>query len=146
MKLAFPMRSERLRKSSACSAERFSLNSCGSSGNLAAMRRFVARLFVLAPMLVLLSPIAYRSFAHVQPEGAFRLTIVDANTGHGGPGVPVRSDNGILCHTRSNGEIAWTELSLMDRDVRFTIDRPDGKPDAVTLHVTRGNRAHIRLP
>ena len=110
------------------------------------MRRYIARLFVLAPMLVLLSPIAYRSFAHVPPEAAFRMEIVDPGTGQGVSGVPVRSDNGILCHTRANGEIAWTELSLMDRDVRFTIDPPDGKRQAVTLRVTRGERAHIPLP
>ena len=110
------------------------------------MRRDVARLFVLAPILVLLSPIAYRSFAHVPPEGAFRMMIVDASTGQGVPGVSVRSDNGILCHTRSNGEIVWTELILMDRDVRFTIDPPDGNREAVTLRVTRGSRVQIRLP
>ena len=109
------------------------------------MRRYVVRLFVLAPMLVLLSPIVYRSFAHVPPEGAFRMTIVDPSTGQGVPGVPVRSDNGILCHTRFNGEIGWTELSLMDRDVRFTIESPDGTREAVVLRVTRGERAQIQL-
>jgi hypothetical protein len=110
------------------------------------MRRRVSRLLVLGPLLVLLSPLVYRSFAHVPPEGAFRMAIVDANTGLGVSGVPVRSDNGVLCHTRSDGEIAWTEVSLMDRNVRFTIDLPDGTRDAVTVHVTRGNRAQIRLP
>jgi hypothetical protein len=112
------------------------------------MRRHVLRLLVMAPMLVLpvlLEPI-YRSLAHVPPEDAFRMKIVDPSTEQGVPSVPVRSDNGILCHTRSNGEIVWSELSLMDRDVRFTIDRPSGKRQAVTLHVTRGDRAQIRLP
>lgn len=56
------------------------------------------------------------------------------------------SDNGILCHTRFNGEIGWTELSLMDRDVHFTIDRPEGKREVVALRVMRGDQAQIRLP
>lgn len=96
-------------------------------------------------MLVLLSPIAYRSFAHVPPEDAFRMKVVDQSTGEGVPGVAVRSDDGILCHTRSNGEIGWTELNLMDRDVRFTIDPLNGKREDVTLRVTRGDRAQIRI-
>jgi hypothetical protein len=110
------------------------------------MSRQVARLLVIAPILVLLGPIAYRSSAHVSPESAFRMKILDPSTGQGIPGVAVRSDNGILCHTQSDGQIAWTELSVMDRDVRFTVDRPDGKREAVTLHVTRGDYAKIRLP
>jgi hypothetical protein len=107
------------------------------------MRRKVARLLMIAMMLVLL---AYRSFAHVPPEDTFRLKIVDSSTGHGVPGLAVRSDNGIVCHTQFNGEIAWTEVSVMDRDVVFTVDRPDGKRQAVTLHVTRGDHASIHLP
>jgi hypothetical protein len=110
------------------------------------MKRQFARLLVMASMIVLLGPITYRSFAHVPPERAFRMKIVDPSTGQGVPGVPVRSDNGILCHTSFNGEIAWTEVSVMDRDVRFTVDRPGANSEAVTLHVTRGDHAQIRLP
>ena len=110
------------------------------------MSRKVARLVVIAMLLVLLGPIAHRSFAHVSPEDTFRLKIVDSTTGHGVPGLAVRSDNGILCHTQFNGEIAWTEASVMDRDVVFTVDRPDGKRQAVTVHVTRGGHIPIRVP
>ena len=73
------------------------------------------------------------------------MKAVDPGTGQGVPDVPVRSDNGILCHTRSNGEIAWSELSLMDRDVRFAIDRRTATRRRNTARYAR-RRAQIRLP
>src|SRR4051794_3848549 len=106
------------------------------------MRRPIARLLVMAALLVLVGPSVYRSYAHVPSQAAFRMTIVDPKTGLGVPNVRVQSDNGIVCHTRSDGEIAWTESILMGRDVRFSIDRPGHPAGAtVTLRVSRGGSA-----
>jgi hypothetical protein len=109
-------------------------------------RRSVLRL-VPPALFVLLGPTVYRSYALVPPEDAFRMKIIDPTTGEGAPGVRVQSDNGIVCHTQSNGEIAWTETVLMGRDVRFTIERP-GQTDRqkVALRVTRSGHAEISLP
>lgn len=98
-------------------------------------------------LFVLLGPSVYRSYALVPPKDAFRMKIVDPKTGEGVPGVRVQSANGIVCHTLSNGEIAWTERVLMGRNVRFTIDR-DGLTgrQKVRLHVTRSGHAEISLP
>jgi hypothetical protein len=110
------------------------------------MRRLIARLLVIPVLLILLGPSVYRSYAHVPARSAFRMKVVDPKTGKGVPSVGVRSDNGIMCRTRYNGEIAWTEVALMGRDVRFSIDRP-GQPkgDTVTLRVSPGGSANIPL-
>jgi hypothetical protein len=68
------------------------------------------------------------------------MKIVDA-TGDALPMIEVRSDNGIVCHTRADGEIAWTETVLMDRDVRFSMNQ--GK--TVTVRVSRGGSTRIVL-
>ena len=110
------------------------------------MRRRVLRL-VLPALMVLFGPTVYRSYALVPPEDAFRMKIVDPKTREGVPGVRVQSDNGIVCHTQSNGEIAWTEMVLMGRDVRFIIERPGQTTrQKVTLRVTRSSHAEISLP
>jgi hypothetical protein len=110
------------------------------------MRSLIARLLALPALLILLGPSVYRSYGHVPPQSAFRMKVVDPKTGQGVPKVRVRSDNGIVCHTRYNGEIAWTETVLMGRDVRFSIDSPDQpKSDTVTLRVSRGGSVTIPL-
>jgi hypothetical protein len=109
------------------------------------MRRLV-HLFVLPVLFVLLGPTGYRSYALVPPQDAFRMKITDPITGEGVPGVRVQSDNGIVCHTQWNGEVAWTEKVLMGRNVRFTIDRPGQVTrQNVTLRVMRGSRADVSL-
>ena len=111
------------------------------------MRRRSVLLVVLPALFVLLGPSVYRSYALVPPEDAFRMKIVDPRTGDGVPGVRVQSDNGIVCHTQADGEIAWTERVLMGRNVRFTVERPDqtGR-HSLTLHVARSGHAEISLP
>ena len=52
-----------------------------------------------------------------------RLRIVDSD-GRSLAGIRVKSDNGIICHTRADGSIDWTERSLMNRDVQFRIEAP----------------------
>jgi hypothetical protein len=101
---------------------------------------------LLLPLIVLLGPATYRSYAHVPSESAFRMKVVDATSGLGVPHVEVRSDNGIVCHTRANGEIAWTETVLMERDVRFSIKLPNNDTrETVTLRVSRKGSTTVIL-
>ena len=72
------------------------------------------------------------------------MKIVDSATGAGVAGVRVVSDNGIVCHTRYDGEIAWTERVLMGRDVRFTVGA-ESERRVVTLRVERGSRTEVGL-
>jgi len=46
----------------------------------------------------------------------FETRVVD-QSGHGVPLVKLTSDNGIVCFTRADGSVLWTESWLMDRDV-----------------------------
>src|SRR5262245_57247354 len=108
-------------------------------------RRILFRI-VMSAILLLLGPSVYRSYAMVPSTDAFRMRIVDPRTGLGVPNVRVQSDNGIVCHTRANGEIAWTELALMDRNVRFSIDGRDQRTrDTVTVAVSRRGAIDIAL-
>jgi hypothetical protein len=58
----------------------------------------------------------------------FQMRVVD-QTGHWIPHVKLTSDNGIVCYTRADGVVLWSESSLMDRDVKFHIEAP-GAPVA----------------
>jgi|SRR5688572_32955638 len=110
------------------------------------MKSNIVGLLLLQALMVLLDPVAYRSYAHVPTDSAFRMKIVDARSGLGVPDVEVRSDNGIVCHTGANGEIAWTETVLMERDVRFSIELADkDKRETVTLRVSRRGSQTIAL-
>ena len=55
----------------------------------------------------------------------FQMRVVD-QTGHGVPHVKLTSDNGIVCYTRADGSVLWTESSLMDRDVKFRVESTRG--------------------
>ena len=73
----------------------------------------------------------------------FHLHVTDA-AGNDLPGIRVVSDNGIVCRTRPDGSIRWTEASLMGREVKFHIATSSGN-ESVTLHVAPGLRAAIML-
>ena len=64
--------------------------------------------------------------------------------GRGIPNIRVVSDNGIVCRTRADGSVRWTERSVTNRDVRFRLDWSNGHRD-VTLHSTPGGRADVAL-
>ena len=64
--------------------------------------------------------------------------------GRGVPNIRVVSDNGIVCRTRADGSVRWTERSVTNRDVRFRLDWSNGHRD-VTLHSTPGGRADVAL-
>jgi hypothetical protein len=86
----------------------------------------------------------------------FQVTPTEGNTsdpflmrilneqGQGIPNIRVVSDNGIVCRTRADGSVRWTERSVMNRDVRFRLDGSNGHRD-VTLHSTPGGRADVAL-
>ena len=110
------------------------------------MGRRIGLPLVMCALLILLGPAVHRSYATVPSADAFRMRILDPETGSGVSNVRVESDNGIVCHTRANGEIAWTEVVLMERDVRFSIDRSNQRGrDTVTVHVNRGGSIEIAM-
>jgi hypothetical protein len=73
----------------------------------------------------------------------FQMRVVD-QTGHGVPQVKLTSDNGIVCYTRLDGSVLWTESSLMDRDVKFRIEK-SGTQTTATLRVVEGGHAEVAI-
>ena len=104
------------------------------------MRRFLVRTLALIPVLFVVVP-----FQVAPGEGGttnpFLMRILDEQ-GHGLPNIRVVSNNGIVCHTQTDGSVRWTERSVMNRDVRFRIDSQNGRRD-VTLHPTPGGRGDV---
>jgi len=105
---------------------------------------------VLPITLLFLIPVAGMSYPSSPASShrlSFQLSIVDSRTGAGVPNVQVIADNRIICYTRSNGTVMWSESSLMDRDVHFRIKSGAFQhPDAgATLHVARGGRAVLNI-
>jgi len=49
------------------------------------------------------------------------------------PGLSVTTDNGIVCYTQRNGDVRWTEWSLMNRRVRFEVNDKNHRFDAVSV-------------
>jgi hypothetical protein len=106
------------------------------------MRSLTTR--VLAPLTVLVVYLAFQGSGEGSMPQPFRMRIVDRH-GHGIPKVRVISDNAIVCHTRADGSILWTERSLMDREVRFWIQAP-GVRTSVVQRVLPDGQLEITLP
>jgi hypothetical protein len=106
------------------------------------MNRLVIRVLAAVPVLLVFLPFQASPGESGMPH-SFHMRIVDGR-GEGIPGVRVVSDNGIVCHTRADGSIHWTERSLMDRDVRFRIEAADLRT-TVRYHVTSDGRTEIAL-
>lgn len=104
------------------------------------MKRRLIRTLALMSMLSVVLP-----FQVTPTEGGasnpFFMRILDEQ-GQGIPNIRVVSDNGIVCHTRADGSVRWTERTVMNRDVRFHLDSSNGRRD-VTLHPTPGGRADV---
>jgi hypothetical protein len=98
----------------------------------------------MAPVTVLVVYLAYQATGEGSMPQPFRMRIVDQQ-GQGIPKVRVVSDNGIVCHTRADGSIHWTERSLMDREVRFRIQTP-GVRTSVVQRVSSGGQLEIAIP
>jgi hypothetical protein len=71
-----------------------------------------------------------------------RLRVVDQQTGQGLPHVRLTSDNGIVCYTRADGSVLWTESALMGRDVWFSIEGPRGQ-STTKVRVAPGGHAEV---
>ena len=106
------------------------------------MKGLAIRVLAAVPVLLVFLPFQASPGERGMPH-PFYMRIVDRQ-GEGVPGVQVVSDNGIVCHTRADGSIHWTERSLMDRDVRFRIEAA-GLWTTVKYHVTSDGRAEIPL-
>lgn len=98
--------------------------------------------------LALLTGIA---FAGGNPD-AFRIEVVDQDTGRGVPLVELRTTHNVRYYTDSNGLVAFSEPGLMDQRVFFHVAshgyefEKDGFGYAgVRLDVTPGGRATLRL-
>jgi len=74
----------------------------------------------------------------------FEMRVVDQQTGHGIAHVRLTSDNGVVCYTRADGSVRWTESSLMNRDVRFRIDAP-GSQSTTSERVVPGGHAEVAI-
>ena len=77
----------------------------------------------------------------------FVMLVVDADTGRPVPHLRMTTDNGIVCFTRPDGAVNWTEGSLMNRSVHFAV-RDDQQQFAnvdATVHVTSGGAATLTV-
>jgi hypothetical protein len=106
------------------------------------MTRLIVRALAVLQVLLVFIPLQMTPGERMA-SNPFQLNITDA-AGNPIPSLRVVSDNGIVCRTRSDGSIRWTEASLMDRDVQFQIAAPSGD-ESVTMHVTPGSRADIQV-
>ena len=106
------------------------------------MKRLLIRTLALMPVLFVVLP-----FQVAPSEGGttnpFMMRILNGQ-GEGIPNIRVVSDNGIVCHTRTDGSVSWTERSVMNRDVQFRIDLPNTRRH-VALHPTPGGRADVSV-
>ena len=106
------------------------------------MKRRLIRSLALMSVLSVVLP-----FQVVPTKGGtsnpFFMRILDEQ-GQGIPNIRVVSDNGIVCRTRADGSVRWTERSVMNRDVRFRLDWSNARRD-VTLHPTAGGRVDVSL-
>src|SRR5262245_4740327 len=74
----------------------------------------------------------------------FQMLIVDQQTGQGISHARLISDNGLVCYTRADGSVLWTESTLMDRDVSFRIETAGAKR-TVVVHVIPGGRTDVAM-
>lgn len=107
------------------------------------MRTFTIRTLAVLPVLLLLLPFgaAPDNSAWANP---FQMRIVDERTGQGISDVRLTSDNGLVCYTRADGSVLWTESALMDRDVSFRIETSAAQR-MVTLRVIPGGHARVAI-
>jgi len=75
----------------------------------------------------------------------FQMRLVDQATGKGLAHVRLTSDNGIVCYTRADGSVLWSESALMDRDVSFRIETSAAQR-TVTVRVKPGGHAEVAIP
>ena len=103
---------------------------------------------VLLLILLLIIPLGMHAYRARHSTEPFQIKIVDAQSGVGLPSLRLTADNSIVCYTRADGCVNFSEDSLMNRSVYFTIEGQDhhfpggGK----TLRVTHGGHVELRIP
>ena len=104
----------------------------------------VKKLFL--PLSIALIGLTFPTAPSLVPT-PFTIQVVDEQTGQAVPNLRVTTDNGIVCYTRDNGDVAWRESSLMGRDVGFTIKDRRNQFDKLgaTLQVTPGGQATLKV-
>jgi hypothetical protein len=106
------------------------------------MRTLTIRALAALPVLLLFLPFgaapANRAWAN-----PFKMRIVD-QAGQGLSHVRLTSDNGIVCYTRTDGSVQWTESALMDREVSFRIETSTAQR-MVTVRVIPGGHAEVAV-
>jgi hypothetical protein len=107
------------------------------------MRTLIIRTLAVLPVLLLFLPFgtAPDNSAWANP---FQMRVVDQQTGQGISHVRLTSDNGLVCYTRADGSVPWTESALMDRDVSFRIET-SATERTVTVRVTPGGFAEVAV-
>jgi hypothetical protein len=77
----------------------------------------------------------------------FTMLVVDEQTGLGVPNLRVTTNHGIVCYTRDNGDVIWTEPSLMNQEVRFEIkdERNQFDGGVTTLQVMPGGQVAVKV-
>src|SRR5581483_6885223 len=75
----------------------------------------------------------------------FQMRVLDQN-GQGVSHAKLTSDNGIVCYTKVDGSVRWTESSLMDRAVTFRIEAPGGAQTTAKVRVIEGGHAEVAIP
>jgi hypothetical protein len=100
--------------------------------------RALAALTVLLLFLPFSAAPANRAWAN-----PFKMRIVD-QAGQGLAHVRLTSDNGIVCYTRADGSVQWTESALMDREVSFRIETSTAQR-MVTVRVLPGGHAEVAI-
>ncbi len=94
---------------------------------------------VLAVLLAVLG--VYSFSTNTKP---FTLTLVDAS-GRAVPYVQVSTDNGIVCYADNHGDVRWSESSLMNRRVRFSVDTPGYSVPNGKFIVIHGRHAELKV-
>jgi len=87
------------------------------------MRTLTIRILGVAPVVVsfLLFGSAPDNSAWANP---FQMRLVDQATGKGLAHVRLTSDNGIVCYTRADGSVLWTESALRIATYHFGSKHP----------------------
>ena len=108
------------------------------------MKTLTIRMLAVAPVVLLFSLFgsAPDNSAWANP---FEMRVVDQATREGLAHVRLTSDNGIVCYTRADGSVLWTESALMDRDVAFRIETSAAQR-TVTVRVKPGGHAELAVP
>ena len=103
------------------------------------------RMLIFALAFTLPSPfLAVAGKRWPSPGEPFTIQVVDE---HGKPvwSAAVVADNGLVCHADGNGRTRWTEFSVMNRPVRFSVKHSEFDESATVVSVTHGGHATIAV-